>query len=109
MIRRVGYYSGRQIYCVSKKKIQYYHKGVVLKGRTWEENKHNIDNSFWVVVFRNPSSIAELVMICKHFERTVQRESQTTREEDVYHSLSLTKPDIYRILSLYYLKSNDDI
>lgn len=100
IVRRVGYYAGRQFYIILNSVIYYFHKGEVRKGVSWTINKHNIDNSFWVIYFPQEHlfSLEQMTQYAKGVGKYMDEHAVTTREEDVKRALSINKSALVSML-----------
>ena len=99
LVRRVGYYAGRQFYFIIDGKTYFYHKNVLQENVTWSDNNHNIDNSFWCVYFpRVPINIEQMTSICNLASAWMDNNSLTTRKEDVKRAPSVNKKKLITML-----------
>jgi predicted RNA methylase len=99
LVRRVGFYAGRQFYFIVDKNVFYYHKSKLQINVTWENNKHNIDNSFWLVYFIIEDILVEQMMkIADGFIDYMNQNSITTRKEDTKRALSINKRQLSEML-----------
>lgn len=98
LVRRVGFYAGRQAYVVKSARVFYVHKDCVQPDVTWETNRHSIDNSFWVVCFDHNLSVEQLIQLVTRIRCQIDKESLTTREEDVKRAPSLNRSNLLRLI-----------
>ena len=111
LVRRVGYYAGRQFYFVINAIVSYYHKGKLSVGVDWDANKHNIDNSFWVI-YLPPNKILNINELCSIADRMIfymDDNAETTRKDDVKRALSINSSYLHSmILHCLHEDDNDD-
>ena len=104
VLRRIGYYAGRQAYTVYKDNVQYHFKDTVTSNVSWTTNQHSIKNSFFVIYFDRPITKKELYQLPSFFIEQMDQKATQTRKEDQLRPPHLTKKEVHIILNNFFSK-----